>query len=553
MDEDLGPNLFRRKGSAQIQLRKRVPADVVQAYGKAFVAESLGTSDRREANRRKAARLHALEEEWAALRRAGSSAAPPEIEPVRPPARTIDELTPEQMARLRARVRDDIVAWDDETRRNDLRSRRESDYAGQDSWHTTIMEDATGHGGRRIDTRAADKHAAEALAGLGLKAVPRSKAVANARAAYLEGLRAAMAEIRKRDAEGWDFIDGAVPEVRPAEALPAPRGTLEGPSLDVLRENWERQNSPRDSSRREARTVVRMLEKITGTLPAGHIEKRHIVEFRDARMAEGIKGATVQKQLNLLRPIFGCAVNDGIIKANPLDGVKAPKSKGGGDKARIPFALDDLRALFTSGPYANPATRRDDREQAQFWVPLLALWTGARQSELVQLLTKDIGSEGGIPFIHITDGEGKTVKTANSKRRIPVHRELIACGFLEFVNGMRRTGAERLFPAFASAEGRATGASFSQWFTRYRREAGITDRRKVFHSFRHGFKDACRTCGISAEHHDRITGHGSRSVGDGYGGGEFPLPPLREAMERLRYDGLDLSHLHRPNPAAKIL
>jgi integrase len=77
--------------------------------------------------------------------------------------------------------------------------------------------------------------------------------------------------------------------------------------------------------------------------------------------------------------------------------------------------------------------------------------------------------------------------------------------------------------------------------TSYAREqAGITDPRKVFHSFRHTFKRQCRECGIPKDIHGAITGHPSGDVADRYGGA-YPLRPLADAMRRLRYDGLDLS------------
>ena len=64
----------------------------------------------------------------------------------------------------------------------------------------------------------------------------------------------------------------------------------------------------------------------------------------------------------------------------------------------------------------------------------------------------------------------------------------------------------------------------------------------MFHSFRHGFKDACRDSDIPKELNDRLTGHGG-GVGDSYGADDYPLRPLADAMNKLRYRGLDLAHL----------
>jgi hypothetical protein len=57
---------------------------------------------------------------------------------------------------------------------------------------------------------------------------------------------------------------------------------------------------------------------------------------------------------------------------------------------------------------------------------------------------------------------------------------------------------------------------------------------KVFHSFRHGWKDAARAV-MPEDHHDSITGH-SNSVGRCYGRG-VPLRVLAESMAKVRFAG----------------
>lgn len=97
-------------------------------------------------------------------------------------------------------------------------------------------------------------------------------------------------------------------------------------------------------------------------------------------------------------------------------------------------------------------------------------------------------------------------------------------GFLAYVERMKTAaGAEAtLWPLLTSAEGRARTAAWSQWFGNYlRREpVSITSPRKVFHSFRHLFKDMCRDAGLSEDVHDALTGHAAgKGVGRSYGVG----------------------------------
>jgi len=89
--------------------------------------------------------------------------------------------------------------------------------------------------------------------------------------------------------------------------------------------------------------------------------------------------------------------------------------------------------------------------------------------------------------------------------------------------------------------------NWSKWWSRYTDYLGITDPRKVFHSLRHSFKDACRAARIEEELHDALTGHTSASVGRKYGNG-VPLEVLAEAVAKVSHKGLDLSHLHVTEP-----
>jgi integrase len=119
-------------------------------------------------------------------------------------------------------------------------------------------------------------------------------------------------------------------------------------------------------------------------------------------------------------------------------------------------------------------------------------------------------------------------------------------GFLEYVEERRNAGDDRLFPQLKQDRFGKWTQNWSKWWGRYARErAGISDPRKVFHSFRHTFKNAARLCGIPEDIHDALTGHSSGGgVGRAYGGA-YPLKPLGAAMKKLRYPGLHLMDLKK--------
>ena len=78
----------------------------------------------------------------------------------------------------------------------------------------------------------------------------------------------------------------------------------------------------------------------------------------------------------------------------------------------------------------------------------------------------------------------------------------------------------------------------------------------MFHSFRHGFKDALRRAGVSEDLNDALTGHSGGGVGRSYGAKDmerrFGLRALSEAVAKVHYRGLDLSHLQVPNAASLV-
>src|SRR5665213_3176731 len=79
-----------------------------------------------------------------------------------------------------------------------------------------------------------------------------------------------------------------------------------------------------------------------------------------------------------------------------------------------------------------------------FWVPLIALHSGMRLGEILQLMKSDVKEENGIWYFDVNKGEGKSLKTASSKRRVPIHRSLIDLGLVYHVKQGQQSG--RIFP-----------------------------------------------------------------------------------------------------------
>lgn len=301
--------------------------------------------------------------------------------------------------------------------------------------------------------------------------------------------------------------------------------------------------SERDTTRTTYRNTLFEFADFVSYKPLAEVSRKDIVSYRDAVLSSGISPVTASSKVGILRTIFRGAQDYELISANPAADIrlKAPRIC----KARIPFSADDLKRIFSSSIYTIQYRPISGGKEAAYWLPLLALFTGARVEELSQLLVRDIREVEGIGhFINISDEAPHAhLKNASSRRRVPIHGVLIACGFLDYVARQPKSGM--LFSDLKPNHRGKYGGYFSYFFSNYlRHKIGITDERKVFHSFRHTFKDACRNVGIEEAVHDALTGHRNASAGRGYGNEQYPLEPLFEAVARYEIADLDLSHLY---------
>lgn len=223
---------------------------------------------------------------------------------------------------------------------------------------------------------------------------------------------------------------------------------------------------------------------------------------------------------------------------------------------RQPWESQELSVLFGSTIYLQGYRPVGGKGEAAYWLPLLALYSGARLNELAPMCVEDVQLDpsSGVRFMTVIEDEeaGRGVKTDTSMRAF--HPELVRIGFMEFVDQLRATSGQsvRLFPALTRGSKGGFGEAWSKWFGGHKRRLGIDN--KIFHSFRHGFKDALRAAGVNEDVNDALTGHGGgNTVARRYGWKEmvrrFGFPTLNAALAKAHYPDLDLSLL-RWTPSA---
>ncbi len=353
---------------------------------------------------------------------------------------------------------------------------------------------------------------------------------------------------------------------------------------------WKMERERSDSSLRQYERVCTLFIQFHGNLPIGHITRDHARRFREA--LQGLPGkptrehmkitmpdliewrrehpdeprmtnASVNKYIGGLQAVLNWARDKGMITdgvwANPFEKMKLEED----DPQGGPFEPEELRRFFAL-PVFVEADTNSTANLADYWLPLLALFTGARKGELAKLRAKDVARDDatGCYMLSITEDkqEGKSLKTASSWRTVPVHPELTRLGFLDVVEAAKVRGdPDWLLPTVSTARGLGT---WGERFGRTLEKLGIGDR-KAMHSFRHCFKDALRAAGVSEDLSDALTGHGGGGVGRRYGARpghakqrhkqivhRFGTPRMVSAVEAVNYSGIDLPVMRTSGPAA---
>ena len=333
----------------------------------------------------------------------------------------------------------------------------------------------------------------------------------------------------------------------PAPAPAEPSGVMLEPEIV---DRWAAERKPVQKGIDTHRAVARWFYERVGRKPVDAVTRRDVLAFKDKLLAEGQSAANVIMKLSRLRTLLQWAADNELATGNPATGVTVLDTERARNR-RLEFDLDALRRIFASPVYSGGARPAGGRGEAAYWLPLLALFTGARLEELGQLRPDDVqelaypdgeGVERRTWFIRIREDatDKLRLKNAASERDVPVHPELERLGFLQYVAAMRGAGEARLFPRLRpNVYGRLT-AKWGEWFGPYLRNVcGLTDKRLVFHSFRHTFKQYARHAGIEEGVQRQIMGHSSTDVADEYGSG-YPLHRVVEGIGRYRVPGLAL-------------
>lgn len=241
--------------------------------------------------------------------------------------------------------------------------------------------------------------------------------------------------------------------------------------------------------------------------PIRLITEADISDFIDDLKAQKRSDRTIQhKYLAALSGLFELAQKSNSYPKgnNPTKGhkvfTKKDLKKRKDTNGYQPFKDSDLDKIFM------PENLLALPKPADFWLPLLGLYTGGRIEELCQLAITDIKKVEGIWAISINDEEYKSLKSTAARREIPIHPQLIKLGFLDYVEDAKEHG-DMLFPYLnADAFGKFSNTP-GERFGDYLDSIGITDKQLVFHSFRKTSNNTLKQAGATLEERSEYVGH----------------------------------------------
>jgi hypothetical protein len=301
-----------------------------------------------------------------------------------------------------------------------------------------------------------EHHVAEALDVFGIALDTTSRSYPALGIAVLRAYVRALEDIGKRN------------EGQPVGTPALPRGPLSTPvsgggTLREAFEGWNKARERPDDSVSECRRAVEMFIQLHGNLAVAEIKRRHALAYREeiqlvpsrrsgkllkAPLLElsawgrehpevpRVSAGTINKQLGFVQAVGLWAYDNGLIPddvawSDPFQRLRVEEDQSGRDS----FVTSELQVVFDDPLFTSHEWPVGARGATGVWLPLLSLFTGARQSELAGLkasnITEDEATRIPLMFIVSDKKTGRRLKTKPSERVIPIHPQLIELGFFE--------------------------------------------------------------------------------------------------------------------------
>jgi integrase len=283
---------------------------------------------------------------------------------------------------------------------------------------------------------------------------------------------------------------------------------------------------------------TRIFFDIIKKLPAN---RKKVKRYRDKSIPQLLKIKIPEKDLITAKTInnimvslsafYNWAVTRGYMSQNFAQSMRIKSTKQA-SKLKDAFSDGEIVQIFnTLHEY-----KIDMQSNHRFWIPMIALYSGARLEEIAQLHTGDVKKVEGIWCIDINDDGDKKLKNINSRRIVPVHQALITAGFLDFHATALKSKFKQLFAHLKPMTGKY-GHYISRWFGPLLTNLKIktASHNVSFHSFRHTFITRAKHVDLPEGYVKQLVGHAAGSITFGTYGKGYEIPKLKTLLDQITF------------------
>jgi integrase len=553
MQEALPPHIQRRGARGTLYLRRRIPTDVLPSYprGRKEIWVSLRTTDLRQAMTRLHAEQVRLDGEF--LQRRLRLATEANLLPSR---QAISSLSDEQIAAIGQQ-------WLHQTMASDAMER---EYGLSDGYYEDLSEKleesrqffgqmlAKGRWQGMLDVMR------DWLPMIGMSADLSPEAE---RKVTMAMLKAQVSALDYRLARHRGDVVETADKAPPPAKHPAQMAQVEDVTWEQVFEAWETRVANRPLSTKKHFgshwSMLRRFATERGIAGPAQVTPKDMTDWV-SHMAQSVTVVTVNTRLANVKTIFKTAHGRHVVPHNPARDTLslAIAKRDQGKKAHFPFSHDEVAKIFGSPIFQSLELPRGRSGESAYWVPLILSYTGARAEEIAGMSISEVvrDPEHGWFFLVtdipdedtevVYDEDGKRskrgLKTKVSRRRVPIAKQLLDLGLLRYIDHVKATGGQQLFPELSAGNDGKWSSAFGKYFGRYLRQQGVTDRKKVMNSFRHRMKDLLEQARVESKYLKRILGHatGDGAITDGYGSGDLPFGEISAEFAKVRFPELSV-------------
>lgn len=319
-------------------------------------------------------------------------------------------------------------------------------------------------------------------------------------------------------------LDDAPPFI---PATPTPRSTGKDVTFEAIIDAQVTKKKAGQGSKPMPEKSVKKYKRIAEAFAAHRDSKnaatvtvREVEAWLDAMQEEaGVSNRTIADRLVAIGTIINWGKKqrdhrDAMAQAETISGRVELPSYREKPADETSYTMEEARTVLLAARREEDASKR--------WLPWLCLYAGLRISEANTLRKSDFFQAEGLWFFKVTSAGKRSLKTANSERRIPVHPALEAEGFLAWVEAtpqgqLFRDGATSLIGRWVRSK--AVGLV----------RPGLSPN----HGLRHLFVGLSRRYGLEGSAAEYLAGHSTQAVHAKYGSSDVMLPGLAAELRKI--------------------